>query len=144
MCDDKLEVFYYSNGGPAVPGTNNSGFTYEEAKNIAINLSIPIASYSQILDAYNDGIDINTCLWGWGNDGAKYWCSRTVGIDCDGSKSGAFYQKQPNNNEKCGIFLYGIKPKENSVPNCLEITTNQTCVLPWCDGRKQWSKYSLE
>ena len=135
--DSKLEVFYYSNGRAP-----NSGFTYEEAKNIASNLSFPIASYAQILDAYHNGFDIPTCLWGWGSDGAKYWCSRTVGIDCDGNKSVGFYQKQPSPNEKCGIFLYGVKPMENSIVNCINLTTNQLCILPWCNGLNQWSKYS--
>jgi hypothetical protein len=131
---NKPEVFYYNNG--------NLGFTFEEAKNIAFTKQWQIATVTQIWDAYKDSADINTCMWGWGHEGFKYWFTRTEGILCGEYKSPGFYYEQAGDNEKCGIFVYGIKQTEVDYPNCLKTTTNQACVLPWDDRNNQWSKYS--
>jgi hypothetical protein len=95
-------------------------------------------------------MDIPTCLWGWSYDPngpesglhlpSKYWFSSTQGITCDTYKSPGFYEERNVNvHEKCGVFLYGIKPPENSIDNCLT-TTNQVCMLPWSYTFNKWSK----
>ena len=111
------EVFYYN---------NSIGFTYEEAINIQNENGWPLATTDQIYDAYNNGIDIPTCLWGWGLDGHKYWFSKTQGLICDGYNSPGFYIVEPADNEKCGIFFYAKK--------------QQDYVFNW--RKNQWSKYS--
>jgi hypothetical protein len=146
LCERKPEVFYYNKTGPSVSGSN-SGFTYEEAKDISNTLSMPIATFEQILDAYNNGMDMSFCLWGWGNDGSKYWCSNILGTVCDGNtitrnNTGVFSKTRLSKDERCGIFFYGIKPMENSIANCLTIQENKECSVPWFDGDNQWSKYS--
>jgi len=127
------EVFYYNNG---------IGFTYEEAINIQVDNVWPLAIFDQIYDAYNNGIDIPNCLWGWGHDGRKYWFSKAHGLICDRYKSPGFYVEDPKPNEKCGIFFYAKKPLETDiVAKCFSIPrTNQLCVFPW--RKDQWSKYS--
>ena len=131
----------------------NSGFTVRdvvaftsnfdcELKQIAKKNNWVVATNDQISDAYHNGMDMSTCLWGWGLPDderlpSKYWFSST-GIICDTYKSPGFYTA-PNVNGKCGVFLYGIKPPKNSIDNCLT-TTNQVCMLPWSYTFNQWSK----
>jgi hypothetical protein len=136
---DVREVFYYSFMGK---NNINLGFTFSDALDIGVQSHCQIATRSQIIDAYNSGSNIPTCLWGWGLDNVKYWFSYSQPLTCDGYNSPSLYGKFPiDENDKTGVFFFGIKPLSWNFINCLSITpTDQLCVLPWNDSK--WSKYS--
>jgi hypothetical protein len=129
---DKEEVFHL----------NDQIYTYDQAKCKCAVYGAKLASYNQLVDAYNEGA--NWCSYGWSNHGhgpSAYYLTQKNEYDLlqaspnpddrdncgQTGLNGGYFQ---NKNMRFGINCYGIKPQLD--PNKIIIEPPQTgfCDLP--------------
>ena len=88
----------------------DNSYTYEEANKVCdlINKS-KLATYDQVLDAYDNGAE--WCNYGWSDEGMALYPMQTTKTDC-GSKgiNGGYFDKQL----KFGVNCYGEKPDKKN------------------------------
>ncbi len=131
---DNSEVFYYNTGDPH---DSNSGFSGDDIGGFEQISDFKMANFEQILDACDSGIFMPSGWYAWGSMGQSPDGSPIPFVfSCPGE---SFI---PTNDQKYGVFCYGVKPLKNSIGNCLTNGNNVVCVLPWSYVPDKWSQWS--
>ena len=108
----------------------NQDYTYEQAKCKCSSYNAKLASYSQIIDAYNEGAE--WCSYGWSNGQTAYYPTQkcnSIKKECGkpGINGGFFADPYL----KFGINCYGKKPKGSIIKMKDPICEKQNyCEMP--------------
>lgn len=97
----------------------DNSYTYDDADKVCdlINGS-KLASYEQVLDAYNNGAE--WCNYGWSKDGLALYPMQTQKDDCgDKGVNGGYFDKKL----KFGVNCYGKKPTESNFNSNYNLNT---------------------
>ena len=138
---------YVYNDNKEVYNVYENVFKYDDAEKVCEILGGELASYEQILNAYNDGAE--WCNYGWSKDQSAYYPMINKIDKCGdvGINGGVFDPEL-----EFGVNCYGVKPDEikyvepdTSIDNdnLIDLLNNgKTIINYYNESENKWSKYS--
>ena len=124
-----------------------NSFKYDEAESLCNALNSELATYDQVLDAYNNGAE--WCNYGWSKDGIALYPMQNEKENCGnvGINGGYF-----NPELEFGVNCYGIKPNDikyeeiddTEISDTLKyvLENNETIINYHNQNDNKWSQYS--
>lgn len=140
----KPEVFAIATWDTAINTYSRKWATdYNTAKQrAATTVNLPLATYDQIVDAWNDGLE--NCVWGWIASNPTY----DIVLASRGASECGIYKELtgqktpvPSTNVGC-IFVYGPKPKFDQYANDPKSSQYRGyIILDFSKSKGRWSRW---